>query len=72
MRSLIHALGQHPVPGVIAVLMAGAALFGLEILRLGHRPGESGFLRVAGYTALGLTVVSLILIACRFISVELL
>jgi hypothetical protein len=54
------------------VLMAGAALFGLEILRLGHRPGESGFLRVAGYTALGLTVVSLILIACRFISVELL
>ena len=70
MRDLVYSLGKYPAPGVVLLLMAGTALFTWEARRLSSRRGGAGYMLLFGCVAISLTVLSLVLIACRFIAVE--
>jgi hypothetical protein len=77
MKSILNAVGSHVLvlPGVLIALLAGAACVLWEYLRLNGSSGRFGYLvgvlpRVRLF-AIGLTVLSVVLILCRFIGVEL-
>jgi hypothetical protein len=70
MRSILHAFGGYPVVGVLAVLLACAALFFWDYLRLAASSAYSRYLPRVRLAAVSLTVLSVVLIASRFIFLE--
>lgn len=70
MRSIMHALGGYPVIGVLAVLLACAALLIWEYLRLAASSSFSRYLPSVRLAAISLTVLSVVLIASSFIYKE--
>jgi hypothetical protein len=66
----MHALGGYPVIGVLAVLLACAALLIWEYLRLAAYSSFSRHLPSVRLAAISLTVLSLVLIASHFIYKE--
>lgn len=71
MRKIIYTLGGHPLPGVLAVLVAGAAILACEYLRLSvstrRRPANLVFVQ---RIAVATTIISVLLILSRFGAVE--
>jgi hypothetical protein len=68
---VVHGLGGHPLPGVLVTAVAGAALLLWEYLRLTGSSGGWQYLpRITRFAAVGFTVLSLAMIACRFLAVE--
>lgn len=69
-HGIVHGLGGHPLPGVLATAFAGAALLLWEYLRLTGSFNRSRYLSGVRFAAFALTVVSVAMIACRFLTVE--
>jgi hypothetical protein len=70
MRSILHAVGGYPVVGVLAVLLACTALLFWDYLRLAASSAFSMYLPRVRLAAVSLTVLSVVLIASRFIFLE--
>jgi hypothetical protein len=69
-HGVVHGLGDHPVIGVLVTVLAGVALLDWEYLRLTRSSNSSQYLSVIRITAVALTVISVAMIACRFLAVE--
>lgn len=69
MRNIIDWLDGHPLPGVVVVLVAGAAFLLYEILNLRRSAARSRYIPILLGIAMGTTVISLILMGSRFITV---
>jgi hypothetical protein len=69
MRNIIDWLGGHPLPGVVVVLVAGAAFLLYEILNLRRSAARSRYMPIVLGIAMATAVISLVLIGSRFIAV---
>jgi hypothetical protein len=69
MRNIIDWLGGHPLPGVVVVLVAGAAFLLYEILNLRRSATGSRYMPIVLGIAMAATVISLVLMGSRFITV---
>jgi hypothetical protein len=69
-HGIVHGLGGYPLPGVLVTLFAGAALMIWEYLRLTASPNGSRYLWGIRLAAFALTLISVAMIACRFLAVE--
>lgn len=69
-HGIVHGLGGHPLPGVLVTAFAGAALLIWEYLRLTGSSNGSRYLSGIRFAAFALTVVSVAMIACRFLAIE--
>lgn len=69
MRNIIDWLGGHPLPGVVIVLVAGAAFLLYEILNLRRSAARSKYMPIVLGIAMAVTVISLVLMGSRFITV---
>lgn len=70
MDHIIKMIGDHPLPGVIAVLVATVTLFLWEYLHLTRRSAGSRYLSLIFRIAMGFTILSVLMIVCRFAAVE--
>lgn len=70
MHKVTHVLGGYPIPGVVVVILAGAALLFWEYLRLADSSGLSRYLPRVRLLAVSFTVLSAVLIVSRFIFIE--
>jgi hypothetical protein len=68
-RNIIDWLGGHPLPGVVIVLVASAVFLLYEILNLRRSATRSRYMPIVLGIAMATTVVSLALMASRFITV---
>lgn len=69
MRNIIDWLGGHPLPGVVVVLVAGAAFLLYEILNLRRSATGSKYMPIILGIAMATAVISLVLMGSRFITV---
>jgi hypothetical protein len=69
MRNIIDWLGGHPLPGVVIVLVASAAFVLYEYLNVRSPATRSKYMPIILGVAMATTVVSLVLIGSRFITV---
>ena len=69
MRNIIDWLGGHPLPGVVIVLVAGAAFLLYEILGLRRSAAGYRYMPIVLGIAMATTVISLVLMGSRFIAV---
>lgn len=70
MYSVMHVLGGYPLAGVLAVVLAGAALLFWEYLRLTGPSRVSEYLPLLRVVAVSLTILSVVLITSRFLFME--
>lgn len=70
MYSVMHVLGGYPLPGVLTVVLAGAALLFWEYLRLAGPSGASRYLPRLQVIAVSLAILSVVLITSRFLFME--
>jgi hypothetical protein len=70
MAHIINTIGDHPLAGVIAVLVAIVTLFLWEYVHLTRRSGRSRYPTLILRIAMGFTVLSVLMIVCRFAAVE--
>lgn len=69
MRNIITWLGGHPLPGVVVVLAGGAAFLLWEYLNVRRSATRSKFMPIILGVAMATTVISLVLMGSRFITV---
>lgn len=72
MHAVLNALGGHPLIGVLAVLLAGAAFFVWDYARLAGATRWSAHLTLVRRIAVAAAIVSVVLIVSRFFAVEIL
>jgi hypothetical protein len=66
---IVDSLGDHVVPGIVLVIISSALLLTWEFMRLGW--AASARLRwLVSFSGITLGVVSLLLIALRFLAIE--
>lgn len=70
MRDILHVLGGYPAPGVIVVVLAGAALLFWEYQRLSGHSHTVSYMPRLRVIAVSLTVLSAVLITSRFVFME--
>jgi hypothetical protein len=70
MAHIINTIGGHPLAGVIAVLVATVTLFLWEYLHLTRRSARSRYPSLIFRIAMGFTILSVLMIVCRFAAVE--
>ena len=68
MGNFIDWLGGHPLPGVVVVLVGGAAFLLYEYLNV-RGAARSKYMPIILGVAMGTTVISLVLMGSRFITV---
>ena len=69
-HGIVHGLGDHPIPGLLVTVLAGVALLAWEYLRLTRSSSPSQYLSLIRIAAVALTVISVAMIACRFLAIE--
>jgi len=69
MGNFIDWLGGHPLPGVVVVLLGGAAFLLYEYLNVRGSATRSKYMPIILGVAMGITVISLVLMGSRFITV---
>ncbi|HEV2474305.1 MAG TPA: hypothetical protein VGS41_16630 [Chthonomonadales bacterium] len=72
MRDILKALGGYPLYGVLAVVSTAIAFFALDYLRLSGAARWSAYLPLVRRIAVAAAIVSVVLIASRFLAVEIL
>jgi H+/Cl- antiporter ClcA len=70
MNHIINALGKYPLVGIVAAVAAMAGYFYWEYLHLTRPAAESKYQPLVLRIALGLTVLSALMIVSRFANVE--
>jgi hypothetical protein len=69
MVNIIDWLGGHPLPGVLVVLVAAAAFLLYEYLNVRSSARRSKYMPIILGVAMATTVISLVLMGSRFITV---
>lgn len=70
MRKILNELGGHPLLGVLTVFVACGALFTWEYLRMTGVTRWSAYLPLVKRIAVIAAILSVVLMVCRFVEVE--
>ena len=70
MRRILNELGGHPLFGVLTVIVACGAFFTWEYLRLTGAARWSAYLPLVKRIAVIAAILSVVLMVCRFVEVE--